>query len=157
MKLTQGDAKIRRPLAVHRGTEPPKPGGDQIQVWVRDGWSSALNDVESEARRLGQEDSTLHVYLPKKSADDLRSRIIDAEAAQQVIDHYGTPSSDPGRDAREGMESRLRVAGARRDEIVRDIIREAKLFQGGGSEIFGDGLSEKVRTGADASLARLFP
>ena len=157
VKLTQGDAKIRRALAVHRGTESPKPGGDQIQVWIRDGWSSALNDVESEARRLGQEDSTLHVHLPKKSADDLRSRIIDAEAAQQVIDHYGTPSSDPGRDAREGMESRLRAAGARRDEIVRDIIREAKLFQGGGSEIFGDGLSEKVRTGADASLARLFP
>ena len=157
VKLTQGDAKIRRTLSGHRGTEPPKPGGDQIQVWVRDGWSSALNDVESEARRHGQEDSTLHVHLPKKSADDLRSRIIDAEAAQQVVDHYGTPSSDPGRDAREGMESRLRAAGARRDEIVRDTIREAKLFQGGGSEIFGDGLSEKVRTGADASLARLFP
>ena len=157
VKLIHGDAKIRRTLALHRGNEPPKPDGDQIQVWLRDGWSSALNEVESEARRLGQKGPTLHVHLPKKSADDLKSRIIDAEAAQQVIDHYGTPSSDPGREAREGTESRLRAAGARRDEIVRDIIRAAKLFQGGGSEIFGDGLSEKIQTGANASLARLFP
>ena len=157
VKLIHGDAKIRRTLALHLGAEPPKSAGEQIQVWVRDGWSSALKDVESEARRLGQEDPTLHVHLPKKNADDLRSRIIDAEAAQQVIDHYGPPSSDPGREAREGMESRLRTAGARRDEIVRDIIQAAKLFQGGGTEIFGDGLTEKVRTGAEASLARLFP
>ena len=157
VKLIHGDAKIRRTLALHLGAEPPKSVGDQIPVWVRDGWSSALNDVESEARRLGQEDPTLHVHLPKKSADDLRSRIIDAEAAQQVIDHYGTPSSDPGREACEGMESRFRTAGARRDEIVRDIIQAARLFQGGGSEIFGDGLPDKVRTGAEASLARLFP
>ena len=157
VKLIHGDAKIRRTLTLHRGNEPPKLGGDQIQVWVRDGWSSALNEVESEARRLGQKDPTLHVHLPKKSADDLKSRIIDAEAAQQVMDHNGTPSSDPGREAREGMESRLRAAEARRDAIVRDIIHAAKLFQGGGSEIFGDGLSEKVRTGANASLARMFP
>ena len=157
VKLNHGDAKIRRTLALHLGNEPPRPGGDQIQVWVRDGWSSTLKEVESEARRLGQEDPTLHVHLPKKSADDLKSRIIDAEAAQQVIDHNGTPSSDAGKEALEGMESRVRAAAGKRDEIVRDIIRAAKLVQGGGNEIFGDGLSEKVRMGAEASLARMFP
>ena len=56
VKLNHGDAKIRRTLALHLGNEPPRPGGDQIQVWVRDGWSSTLKEVESEARRLGQED-----------------------------------------------------------------------------------------------------
>ena len=89
------------------------------------------------------------MHLPKKSADDLKSHIIDAEAAQQVMDHNGTSVFRSGSGKpREGMESRLRAAEARRDAIVRDIIHAAKLFQGGGSEIFGDGLSEKVRTGS---------
>ena len=35
--------------------------------------------------------------------------------------------------------------------------RRRNSSRGGGSEIFGDGLTEKVRTGAEASLARLFP
>lgn len=157
MKLIHGDSKIRRTIGMHVGDEPPRPHRDQIQVWMRDGWSCALKEVEGEARRLGQDDPTLHVHLPKKSADDLKARIIESEAARQVLDHYGPPTTPEGREARESMESRLRTTEASRDEIVREVVRAAKLFQGGGSEVFGDGLAEKIQTGTEASLARLFP
>jgi len=156
MKLTHGQAKLRRALILHTGSEPPTAGGDAIAIWLRDGWSSAEKGVVAEARRLGAEDPTLHVHLPKKSADVLKDRIIDTEAARQVLDHYGVPSSDEGREAREGMESRRATAEHARDEIVREIVRAAKVFQGGGSEVFGEGLVEKLSSGATASLARLF-
>lgn len=157
IKLIHGDAKLRRTLALHTGAEPPATGADVVHVWLRDGWSCAQKEVESDARRLGTKDATLHVHLPKKSADLLKDRIIDAEAARQVLDHYGAPASPEGREARESMESRRANAEHARDEIVREVIRAAKVLQGGGSEVFGDGLAEKLTAGADASLARLFP
>ena len=157
IKPAQGQARLRRKLAMHSGTEPPTANGEIVSVWVRDGWSCGRNDVENEARRLGADDPTLHVHLPKKSADLLRGHILDVEAARQVLDHYGVPASPEGREARESMASRHAGAAQDRDAIVRDVLRAATVLQGGGTETFGESLSEKLRTGAGASLARLFP
>ena len=55
------------------------------------------------------------------------------------------------------MASRHAGAAQDRDAIVRDVLRAATVLQGGGTETFGEGLREKLKTGADASLARLFP
>ena len=157
IKPVQGQARLRRKLAMHNGTEPPAANGEVISVWLRDGWSCGRKDIDNEARRLGADDPTLHVFLPKKSADLLRGHILDVEAARQVLDHYGVPASPEGREARESMASRHAGAAHERDAIVLDVLRAATVLQGGGTEIFGDGLSEKIRTGAGASLARLFP
>ena len=157
IKPVQGQAKLRRKLAMHTGTEPPPANGEVVAIWLRDGWSCGRTDVENEARRLGAGDPTLHVHLPKKSAELLRSHVLDAEAARQVLDHYGVPASPEGREARESMESRRAGAAQDRDAILRDVLRAATVLQGGGTETFGEGLGEKLRTGADASLARLFP
>ena len=157
IKPVHGQARLRRKLAMHTGTEPPTANGEVVSVWLRDGWSCGRKDVENEARRLGADDPTLHVHLPKKSADLLRSHILDVEAARQVLDHYGVPASPEGREARESMASRHAGAVQDRDAIVRDVLRAATVLQGGGTETFGEGLSEKLKTGADASLARLFP
>ena len=157
IKLPHGEAKLRRIITLHTGNEPPSPGGDAVTVWLRDGWSCAQKEVEAEARRLGAGNPTLLVHLPKRSADLLRDRIVEVEAARQVLDHHGLPTSAEGREARESMESRRAAAAQARDEIVHDVIRAAKLLQGGGSEVFGEGLADKIAAGADASLARLFP
>jgi hypothetical protein len=156
IRLTHGEAKLRRAVELHVGGEAP-PGGDQVTVWLRDEWSCALREVEREARRRGPEDPVLHVHLPRRSADELKDRIIDAAAAQQVLDQKGVPASREGEEARESMESRRRAAETARDGVVREVIRAARAFQGGGSEVFGEGLSEKIASGAQASLARLFP
>ena len=157
IRLVQGQARLRRKLTMHHGTEPPAANGEAVSVWLRDGWSCGRKDVDNEARRLGGDDSTLHVYLAKRSADLLRGHVLDVEAARQVLDHYGVPASPEGREARESMESRRAGAAHDRDAIVRDVLRAAKVLQGGGTEIFGDGLGAKLATGAHASLARLFP
>jgi len=157
IRLSHGESKLRRSLDLHAGAEAPAPGGDQVTVWARDEWSCALREVEREARRRGSEDPVLHVHLPRRSADELKDRIIDAEAAQQVLHLKGVPASREGEEARESMESRRRAAESARDGIVRDVIRAARVFQGGGGEVFGEGLAEKIATGAQASLARLFP
>ena len=157
IKLMHGDAKLRRKLALHTGAEPPTASGEVVSVWLRDGWSCGHKAVETEARRLGPEDPTLHIHLPKKSADLLRSHILDSEAARQVLDQYGAPTSPEGREARESMDSRRAEAEQDRDTLAREVLRAATVLQSGGSEIFGEGLGEKIKTGAAASLARLFP
>ncbi len=156
IRLIHGKPKLRRTLSLHVGSDLPGPGGDKVAVWLRDGWSARPWDMESEARRLGTEDPILHVHLPKKNADLLKDRIIDIEAARQVLDHYGTPTSSEGKEARESIKSRQALAEHERDDIIGEIIRSATVLQGGGSEIFGTDLSEKLTTGAKASLARLF-
>ena len=156
IRLIHGKPKLKRSLALHTGSASPKWGGDKVTVWMRDGWSSRPRETENDARRLGAEDPILHVHLPKKSADQLKDRIIDVEAARQVMDHYGTPTSTEGKEARESMRSRQGLARQERDEIIDDIIRSATVLQGGGNEIFGTHLREKLTTGANASLSRLF-
>ena len=157
VKLIHGEAKLRRSIVLHVANEAPQAGGDHVSVWLRDGWSCSQSNAERDARRFGQDNPTIHVFLPKRSDDRLRDRIIDVEAARQVIDRYGTPSSAEGREAQESMSSRLGNAEAARDEIVREVLRAAIAFQGGGTELFGDDLSAKIGAGAQASLARLFP
>ena len=157
IRLQHGQAKLRRKLALHNATEPPAANGDVVSVWLRDGWSCGRKKVDNEARRLGADDPTLHVHLPQRSADVLRGHVLDAEGARQVLDQYGVPASPEGQEARESMESRRARAAQERDGIVRDVLRAATVLQGGGTEVFGDSLTEKLKTGAHASLARLFP
>ena len=130
IRLIHGKPKLRRTLVLHAGSDSPTRGGDKVTVWMRDGWSSRLQDSENDARRMGAEDPILHVHLPKKSADQLKDRIIDVAAARQVLDHYGTPTSPEGDEARESMQSRQRLAEQERGDIIGDIIRSAKVLQG---------------------------
>ena len=157
VKLLHGEARLPRKLALHAGGEPPAVNREVVSVWARDGWSCGRKDVDNEARRLGADDPTLHVHLPKTSADLLREHVLDVEAARQVLDRYGVPASPEGREARESMESRRAGAAQKRDAIVRDVLRAAAVVQGGGAEVFGEGLGQKLAAGARASLARLFP
>jgi len=157
IKLLQGDAKVKRTIALHTGDDPPHPDMQQVTVWLRDGWLIPQKEVESQARQMGQDDPTLHVFLPKRSADELKARIIDAEAARQVLDIKGVPSGREGEEARASMLSRRANAEQSRDGIIREIIGAAHVYQGGGSEVFGNNLLEKLRTGAEQSLVRLFP
>ena len=82
---------------------------------------------------------------------------MDTEAAHHVLDQRGVPDSPEGREACESMRSRLAAAESARNGIVREIVRAARVVQGGGEELHGEDLLDRLEAGADASLARLFP
>src|SRR5439155_9818611 len=55
------------------------------------------------------------------------------------------------------MESRRDVSVKQRDELIKQIVANAKVFQGGGAELLQLTLEERVRDSANAALVRLFP
>ena len=126
-------------------------------VWLRDGWSCNRRAVENEARRAGVESPTLFVFLPRRHADALKDRILSVEAAQRVLNLKGSPASPEGQDAKAGMESRREDASRGRAELVLDTLRAASVYQGGGTEVHGEDLRQRIEAGAKASVARLFP
>ena len=158
IRLSHGAAKLRRSITLHVGANAETlPSGDHVVVWVRHGWEVAQKDVEAEARQRGPEDAVVHVFLPREAHDALRTRIIEAEAAQSVLDAKGSPGSGPGKDARASMEGRLRDAALVRDDLITRVLAAATVLQGGGTEVQGDSLALRVQQAAEASLARLFP
>ena len=158
LRMLQGVSKEPRQLAVHRGAVPSHATDNStIPVWVRDGWETLEKDVMQAAHSAGDNDPTIYVFVPRQSADDIRGQIIEAEAAGQTLDARGNPTEPEGLEARRSMESRRASAEAARDVLVRDIVARAKVFQGGGTEVFSATLEDRLRMAADDSLVRLFP
>lgn len=157
VRLQQGVAKESRKLALHFGEDQPPVTGSEVAVWVRDEWSETLKDIIDSARREGTFSPTIFVLVPRLHADGLKQRIADAEAARRTLDFKGNPANPEGIEARNAMKSRLDTAEAAREELVRQLIGVAKVFQGGGTEVHGSSLEEKLREAATGSLDRLFP
>lgn len=158
IRLLQGEAKIPRSIVQWINPEQPAPSNEQVVVWIRDGWGCSDKEVREAAREAGADDPVLHVFLPRRNAEDLKNRIIDATAARRVLDHYGTPSTPEGLEARQAMQSRLSRAEDDCNELIADVIANALVLKGGGIEEYGTKLSEKLQSAAsEASLARLFP
>ncbi|MFH1418839.1 MAG: BREX system P-loop protein BrxC [Planctomycetota bacterium] len=157
VKLTQGKCKEPRKLLVHFGSEVPPAGGSDIPVWVRDGWGEREGTVVNDARAAGSESPVIFVYIPKANADDFQKAIVQYEAAKSTLDFKGTPTTPEGCEARDAIATRMATAEATRNQIIRDVINEAKVFQGGGHECLALTLAVKVQDAAESSLARLFP
>ena len=157
IRILQGSAKEPRLFAIHRDQTPPVVDGATIPIWIRDQWSHSQKDMVEAARSAGSESPIIYVFIPRQSAEDLRRLIVDAEAAQQTLDARGNPTTAEGQEARQSMESRRAEAAAKRDNLVKEIVAAAKVFQGGGSEVLSATLEEKIRSAAADALVRLFP
>ncbi len=157
IKLLQGKCKVARRLSIHFGTEPPEVKGNEIPVWIRDGWGENESAVLADARAAGTDSPVIYVYVPKASADDLKKAIVEYEAAKATIEFKGTPTTPEGQEARDSMSTRMGSAETRRNRIIQDVINAAKVIQGGGQEGFDLTLKDKVNSAAEISLDRLFP
>jgi hypothetical protein len=157
IRVIQGAAKEPRQFLVHRDQTPPVVDGGSIPIWIRDQWSCAEKDVLDAARAAGNDSPVLFVFIPRKAADDLRRLIIDADATQQTLEAKGNPTTAEGQEARQGMDSRRARAVGDRDRLVRDIVANARVFQGGGSEMLLISLEDRIKAAADAALIRMFP
>jgi len=157
IKLLQGKCKAARKLSIHFGTEPPEVKGNEIPVWIRDGWGENESTVLADARAAGTDNPVIYVYVPKASADDLKKAITEYEAAKATIEFKGTPTTPEGQEARDSMATRVGSSEVTRNSIIQDVINAAKVIQGGGQELFDLTLKDKVNSAAEISMDRLFP
>ena len=105
----------------------------------------------------GMDSPIIYVFIPKKSREDLLSAIATFEAAHQTVQAKGAPATQEGELAKSAMESRKKLAETTRNTLINEIVGAAKVFRGGGSEVFGLALDAKLKTAAEDSLVRLFP
>ena len=157
VRILQGLPKEPRDLSVDRDATPPTPGGRGLTVWVRDGWSAAEKDVTSAARKAGASSSLIYSFIPKAYADDLKTAIVNSEAANSTLETYGPQSEAEGQEAMRAMTSLRDSAIANRDRLIRDIVGGTKVWLGGGTEQLHTTLAEKLKVAAEAAVARQFP
>jgi hypothetical protein len=157
IRVMQGAAKEPRQFLIHREQTAPVVDGSSVPIWIRDGWSCAEKDVLEAARSASTDSPIVFVFIPRQSADDLRRLIVEADAAQQTLDAKGNPTTAEGQEARQSMDSRRARAVGDRDRVVRDVVANAKVYQGGGSEVLLTSLDDRIKTATEASLVRMFP
>jgi hypothetical protein len=157
IRVIQGAAKEPRQFLIHREQTAPVVDGSSVPIWIRDGWSCAEKGVLDAARAAGTDSPILFVFIPRQSAEDARRLIVEADASQQTLDARGNPTTAEGQEARQSMDSRRARAVGDRDRLIREIVANAKVFQGGGSEMLLTSLDERIKAATDASLVRMFP
>ncbi len=155
--LLQGAAKVSRDLFPIFDSQLPQDCEKKLCVWIRDGWSIDENSVRADARQAGNQSPTVFVFIPKRSADDLRHHLINFKAAKATLDKRGAPNSSEGNEARSAMTTTRDTAEAKIRELLDDAFSGARVFQGGGNEIIGNDLQEMVTEAAGNALQRLFP
>lgn len=155
--IAHGESKVSRTLYPSFDSKLPADADKQVTLWIRDEWSTDLNSVQIDARQAGNTSPTLFVFLPKRSADDLRHHIIDYKAASATLDKRGFPDSPEGKEARSAMETTKSVAEDKIKQLLDECFQGARVMQGGGNEILGNNLQEMIEEAAENSLARLYP
>ncbi len=154
--VLHGDAKERRKIVLHHGESKPETT-DAITLWARDGFSAPEASVLADICKLSTDDPTLHLFLPKSHADELKSAIASAQAAEETLHFKGNPTSREGKECRQSMVTKQNVEGLRIEELIGQILGGARLFLSGGQEQSLNGLKEGVENAARQVLNRLYP
>ena len=89
----------------------------------------------------------------------MRRILAEQLATADTLASRGAAVTEAGRVAQSAMESRKARLIEERDRAVGAMLREARVFQGGGNEISGasSGVGASVREASDAALQRLYP
>lgn len=157
LSLTHGSSNVPRDIHPIFDTQLPADAHQRLCVWVRDGWSTDENSVQADARQAGNQSPTVFVFIPKRSADDLRTHLINYKAATATLDKRGVPNTPEGTEARAAMETTKQGAEGKIRELLDEAFSGARIFQAGGNEMLGNDLQEMVLEAASNSLQRLYP
>lgn len=157
VRLMHGQSKEPRSIHLHFGQEAPPASGGDIPAWVRDGWNDEEKSVLADARAAGVDSPLVTIFLPKRSADELRKHMASARAARETLAAKGTPSTNEGLEARQGMETRQRAAEQQLDGLIGGMLADARVLLGGGTEKAGATVAEKVRLAGEDAMQRLYP
>lgn len=157
VRLTQGNCKESRTLSINYANELPTDANKKIYAWIRDGWETDEKSVLADARNAGNQSPTIFAYIPRHAADELNKTLIGLLAAQSTLNVRGTPSTPEGEDARSAMTTRFNDAQRHLNALIKEIMGNARVFQGGGNEIVENTLADQVNAAAINSLIRLYP
>jgi len=157
LSMSQGASKVIREIFIAFEAQLPVDSGLKIHAWVRDGWAIDEKSVQVDACQAGNQSPTIFVYIPKRSADDLRHCLIDYKAASATLEKRGVPNTPEGIEARSAMETIKQTAEGRIFELLEDAFSGARVFQGGGNEIAGKNIQGTILEAANNSLQRLYP
>ena len=157
LSMTQGKSKVTRETSPVFDTQLPPDHDTKVCVWVRDGWSIEDASVRADARQARDQSPTIFVFIPKRSADDLRQNIIDYKASSATLEKRGIPNTAEGIEAHAAMDTTYRTADSRIEELLDDIFSGARVYQGGGNEILGNSLQDTVLEAAEKAFQRLYP
>ena len=155
--FSQGASRTSRNYEMHFGPERPPSGTGSVPVWVQDEWSVSERSVREEAQQAGIESPTVIVFLPRLEADDLRQTIARVSAADESVKTRVVPQTGSGIEARSAMESRAALEHQRLRGLVDNIVKNARVYQGGGNEVVSDAFPQSVKQAVDAALTRMFP
>ena len=154
--VLHGDAKERRKVVLHHSESKPETT-DAITLWVRNGFSATESSVLADIRKLSTDDPTLHLFLPKSHADELKNAIASAQAAEETLHFKGNPTSQEGKECRQAMVTKQNTEGLRIEEHISQLLSSARLFLSGGQEQSFIALKEGVEDSAKQVLNRLYP
>lgn len=154
--VLHGGSKERRKVVIHHGESKPE-ATDAITLWVRDGFSASETSVMADIRRLSTDDPTLHLFLPKLHADEIKNAIASSQAAEETLQFKGIPTSDEGQKCRQSMLTKQNTEEQHVKELIGQILGNARLFLSGGQEQSLIGLKEGVEESAKQVLNRLYP
>ncbi len=96
-------------------------GNRRDHAWVRDGFSAPESSVLADIRKLSTDDATLHLFLPKSHADELKNAIASAQATEETLHFKGNPTSDEGKECRHSMMTKQNTEGLRIEELIGQI------------------------------------
>ncbi|MDB0068516.1 BREX system P-loop protein BrxC [Akkermansiaceae bacterium] len=156
INVQQGHAKVSRNSQTHYGSEKP-PKHDGPVIWIRDGFTESEKSVMSDVNSASQNDATVFVFVPKAHAEDIKAAIAASVAAEETVSTKGTPSTDEGKEARQGIISRQTIAEGKIETLLGKLTSSARVFLAGGQEIPVIGLHEAVEDAATQVVDRLFP
>lgn len=157
LKLVHGKSKTPRKLTRHWGDDTPTTDGGTVPVWFRDEWGVTESKVREAAAAAGNDSPTVFVMLPKIDAEAIADTLASYAAATDTVNQRPEPQTDEGRQAKQGMQSRVLEGQQRLEGLFAAVIASARVFQGGGNELTTSSLRDAVETAGNHALTRLFP
>ncbi len=157
LKLVHGKSKTPRKLTRHWGDDTPTPDGGTVPVWIRDEWGVTEAKVREAAAAAGNDSPTVFVLLPRIDSEAIADTLASYAAAMDTVSQRPEPQTDEGRQAKQGMQSRVIEGQQRSESLFAVVLAKTRVFQGGGNELTTSSLRDGVEAAGNHALARLFP
>ena len=155
--LTQGLSKTPRKYDTHFGPDAPPMNTGNVPVWIRDEWAVSEKTVREDAQVAGVDSPIVFVFLPQQDSDALKDALASYAAAHETLSSRPSPTAAEGLEAKGAMESKRQIEESKRNVLIKNIVNNARVYQGGGNEIAQGSLQTSVKTAIEAALERLFP